>query len=302
MPALLERWRPMAVCHVLLGFLAVGPGTVASTAQGGIPGNSLREDYLLQYQALVNDGVSRTVAQWEDAWKSGKAAAVAALYLRNAMIVTGTGAVISGPAAIQEFFARNLLRLSDVRLRVYEVVGSGDLASVTGYFTYDVKFGSGGSYPSSVPFSMALLQQRDGSWKIRDQTGGDLPAWFTALDSLEPGMAAGETDTVRVRLAEAGGRPLRHVPVTFQVTHGGGTALPTVVFTDSAGVAAALVTTGGEPGINALLARAAVLPEEPLAFHVLTVKRIGDGDVRGGPWERSADSASGNRRPPPRRP
>jgi ketosteroid isomerase-like protein len=224
----------------------------------------------MQYQMVVNAGVTKLMEDWENACGTRNAAALASLYLKDAMIVSGTGSIVTGPAALQEYFARNLPRLGGLRLGLHEMVASGDLAYLTGYLTYDVSYPSGGSYPARVPYSMALMQQRDGSWRIRAQTGGDFPAVLVATDTLVDHMLAGTSDSVRVRLTDAMGKPYRHEPVTFEVVYGAGSVLPGVVMTDTSGYAGAEVTTAPRAGINTILARSGALPSEPLAFRAVT--------------------------------
>jgi hypothetical protein len=43
-----------------------------------------------------------------------------------------------------------------------------------------------------------------------------------------------------------------------------------MVFTDGDGLATAVMTTSSQAGINAAIARASVLPTEPLSFRVTT--------------------------------
>ena len=243
---------------------------VRAEGQAGVPGGARGDDYYLQYQMMVNAGVTKLMEDWENACNNRNPAQLASLYLKDAMIVSGSGSIVTGPADIREYFEKNLPRLTGLRLGIHELVASGDLAFLTGYLTYDVAYPSGGSWPGRVPYSMALMQQRDGSWKIRAQSGGDFPAILIATDTLEGHLLAGAADSVRVRLTDAMGKPYRKEPVTFEVVYGGGSVLPAVAFTDTAGYAATEVTTASQAGINTILARSGVLPNEPLAFRAVT--------------------------------
>jgi uncharacterized protein (TIGR02246 family) len=254
----------------MIGSLYLCAGTSPAAAQAEVPGAVRRENEALNYHATVNDAVKKAVTRWETACKNRDAAALAALYVKEGRIVTGTGSVLIGTDAIQDYFSRNLPRLSGLKLGYYEVNASGDLAYLAGYLTYDVSYPSGGTYPVSVAYSMALAQQRDGSWKIRVQSGGDFPAWFVTDRDLRAHMAPGEKDTVRVRLTDAGGKPMRNSLVSFEVDYGNGTISPNMAFTDGEGMATAVITTSPQAGINAAIARASVLPSEPLSFRVTT--------------------------------
>ncbi len=258
---------------VITGAVCLCAGASVAGAQAAVPGAVRRENEALTYHAQVNDAIKKVVTSWEAACKNRDAAAVAALYMRDARILTGTGSVVTGAQAIQEYFGRSLSRLGGLKLGYYEVNASGEVAYLTGYMTYDVSYPSGGSYPVSVPYGMALAEQRDGSWMIRVQSGGDFPAWFVVDDDLRAHMAPGEKDSVRVRLTDPGGTPLRHSLVSFEVVYGTGTISPNMVFTDSSGVASAVMTTGAKAGINSALARASVLPSEPLSFRVVTEEK-----------------------------
>jgi uncharacterized protein (TIGR02246 family) len=238
-------------------------------AQGGVPGGR-SDDGRLQYNMMVNDGVAGLVQQWETACNKRDPAAVAALYLRNAMIVGSTGSIVNGTEGLRAYFAKNLPRLSGFRLGFYEIVASGDLAYLTGYLTYDVLYPTGGTYPASVPYSLALVQQRNGTWLIRAQTGGDFPASLAIQDDLRPGLGPGESDSVRVQVTDATGKPIRHTQVAFEVVYGGGEASPVTALTDDSGYAGAEITTAPDPGINVVLARAAPLLNEPLPFRAIT--------------------------------
>ncbi|HUL70424.1 MAG TPA: SgcJ/EcaC family oxidoreductase [Gemmatimonadales bacterium] len=263
------RTRSIATA-ALFGSLCLCGNPSVATGQAEVPGAVRRENEALNYHATVNDAVKKAVTKWETACKNRDAAALAALYVKDGRIITGTGNVVIGADSIQGYFRRNLSRLNNLKLGYYEVNASGDLAYLAGYLTYDVSFPSGGTYPMSVPYSMALAQQRDGSWRIRVQSGGDFPAWFVTDRNLRAHMAPGEKDTVRVHLTDAGGNPMRNSLVSFDVEYGSGTISPNMVFTDGDGLATAVMTTSSQAGINAAIARASVLPTEPLSFRVTT--------------------------------
>jgi|GEM_PF-1086422 len=268
----LSGWNLRAVrgvgfaCLLVLAILV----PVGAEAQAGVPGGARGDDYYLQYQMMVNAGVTKFMEDWENACNNRNTAQLASLYLKDAMIVSGSGSIVTGPPAIREYFDQNLPRLGGFRLGIHEIVASGDLAYLTGYLTYDVAYPSGGSWPGRVPYSMALMQQRDGSWKVRAQTGGDLPAILIPIDTLEGHMLAGTADSIRLRLTDAMGKPYRREPVTFEVAYGGGSVFPVVALTDTMGYAATEVTTAAAAGINTILARTGVLPTEPLAFRAVT--------------------------------
>jgi len=254
----------------LMAALCLCADPSVAAGQAGVPGAVRRENEALNYHATVNDAVKNAVTKWETASRNHDAPALAALYVKDGRIITGTGDVVIGAEAIQEYFKRNLSRLSGFKLGYYEVNASGDLAYLAGYLTFDVSYPSGGTFPMSVAYSMALAQQRDGSWLIRVQSGGDFPAWFVTDRNLRAHMAPGEKDTVRVHLTDAGGKPIRNSLVSFQVDYGTGTISPNMTFTDVNGMATAVMTTSSQAGINAALARASVLPSEPLSFRVTT--------------------------------
>jgi len=255
---------------IVSGALCLCAGVSVAAGQAEVPGAVRRENEALNYHATVNDAVKKAVTRWETACKNRDAAALAALYMKEGRIITGSGNVVIGTDSIQSYFRRNLSRLNGLKLGYYEVNASGDLAYLAGYLTYDVSFPSGGTYPMSVAYSMALAQQRDGSWKIRVQSGGDFPAWFVTDRNLRAHMAPGEKDTVRVHLTDAAGNPMRNSLVSFDVEYGTGAISPNMVFTDGDGMATAVMTTASQAGINAALARASVLPSEPLSFRVTT--------------------------------
>ena len=91
---------------------------------------------------------------------------------------------------------------------------------------------------------------------------------FVTSESLEGEIGAPLPDPVAVRVLDSDGAPVTGVAVRFDAGDGSGSANPTLVETDAAGVATTTWTLGSAPGTQELTARVASLPEVMARFEV----------------------------------
>jgi len=103
---------------------------------------------------------------WQKAYNAGDAAALAALYTKDAKLMPPGVEPASGSAAIQAFFTKDIAQGAKNTLTTGDVVGSGDFALATGGWvanTSDGKHLDHGQY-------MTLYKKVDGGWKIYRDT------------------------------------------------------------------------------------------------------------------------------------
>ena len=133
----------------------------------------------LPLPALAQTGTADLRAQaekmdraWEKAYNAGDAAAVAALYTKDAKVMAPGAAPVSGTNAIQALFAAEMGQGVKDTLTQEDVVGFGDYALETGSY---VANSADGKHLDHGSF-MTLLKKVDGGWKIhRDTWNSSMP-------------------------------------------------------------------------------------------------------------------------------
>jgi uncharacterized protein (TIGR02246 family) len=109
---------------------------------------------------------------WEKAYNAGDAAALTALYTKDAKVMAPGAEVASGTSAIQKLFAADVAQGVKNTLTMGDVVGFGDYALETGTF---VATSAEGKHLDHGSF-MTLLRKVDGGWKIhRDTWNSSMP-------------------------------------------------------------------------------------------------------------------------------
>jgi uncharacterized protein (TIGR02246 family) len=127
--------------------------------------------------ALAQSGDLRAQAEkmdraWEKAYNAGDAAAVTALYTKDAKVMAPGADAASGTKAIQTFFEGDLAGGAKNTLQMEDVVGFGDYALETGKY---VATSADGKHLDHGTF-MTLLKKVDGGWKIhRDTWNSSMP-------------------------------------------------------------------------------------------------------------------------------
>ena len=117
--------------------------------------------------AAVKSAIASETAKFATAINTGKAADAAATYAEDAMILPPGSDVITGRAAIKEYFAAWIaLKPTDFKLTTVEVEVHGDIAIERG--TYSMKLtppGATAPVPDNGKYLVVWKKQSDGSWK-----------------------------------------------------------------------------------------------------------------------------------------
>jgi len=99
---------------------------------------------------------------WQKAYNSGEAAAVTALYAKDAVVMAPGAEPASGSSAIQAFFTADMKGGAKNALTLEDVVGFGDYALETGKW---VATSAEGKHLDHGQF-MTLYKKQGGGWKI----------------------------------------------------------------------------------------------------------------------------------------
>ena len=138
-----------------------------STVEPGVPHNSedLRED------------IRQNNARFEEAFTRQDAAALAALYTRDAQVMPSNSAPIVGPADIQAFWASVMQAgVKSARLETLDVDAGGDLAVETGRYQLVIQPPGGAQLTDEGKYLVVWCRQANGSWKLyRDMFSSNLP-------------------------------------------------------------------------------------------------------------------------------
>jgi uncharacterized protein (TIGR02246 family) len=109
---------------------------------------------------------------WEKAYNAGDAAALTALYTKDAKVMAPGAEAASGTKAIQALFEADVAHGAKNTLTQEDVVGFGDYALETGKY---VATSADGKHLDHGSF-MTLLKKVDGGWKIhRDTWNSSMP-------------------------------------------------------------------------------------------------------------------------------
>jgi uncharacterized protein (TIGR02246 family) len=109
---------------------------------------------------------------WQKAYNAGDAAALTALYTKDAKVMAPGAEAASGTKAIQALFEADVAQKVKNTLTLEDVVGFGDYALETGKF---VATSADGKHVDHGSF-MTLLKKVDGGWKIhRDTWNSSMP-------------------------------------------------------------------------------------------------------------------------------
>jgi len=109
---------------------------------------------------------------WQKAYNAGDAAALTALYTKDAKVMAPGAEAASGSKAIQALFEADVAQKAKNTLTQEDVVGFGDYALETGKY---VATSADGKHVDHGSF-MTLLKKVDGGWKIhRDTWNSSMP-------------------------------------------------------------------------------------------------------------------------------
>jgi len=120
----------------------------------------------------VRPQIEKVSKAWEKAYNSGDAAAVAALYTKDAKVMAPGAEAASGTKAIQAAFAADLAGGAKNALTTEDVVGFGDYALETGKW---VATSADGKHLDHGPY-VTLYKKEGGGWKLyRDIWNSAMP-------------------------------------------------------------------------------------------------------------------------------
>jgi uncharacterized protein (TIGR02246 family) len=110
--------------------------------------------------------VEKVAKAWETAYNAGDAAALAALYTKDAIYMPAGAEPVSGTKAIQAVFVTDLAQGAKNTLTTGDVVGFGDYALETGKW---VATSADGKHLDHGPY-MTLYKKEGGGWKLYRDT------------------------------------------------------------------------------------------------------------------------------------
>jgi uncharacterized protein (TIGR02246 family) len=99
---------------------------------------------------------------WEKAFNAGDAAAVAALYTKDAKVMAPGAEPVSGRKAIQDVFAADIAKGVKFDLTLEDAVGAGDYAAETGKW---VVTSADGKHLDHGPY-VTIHKKEGGGWKL----------------------------------------------------------------------------------------------------------------------------------------
>jgi uncharacterized protein (TIGR02246 family) len=121
---------------------------------------------MAQAKADLHAEIGKLDQAWQKAYNAGDAAALTALYAKDAKVMAPGAETASGSSAIQAFFTADMKAGAKNTLTQEDVVGFGDYALETG--TY-VATSAEGKHLDHGKF-MTFYKKADGGWKIYRDT------------------------------------------------------------------------------------------------------------------------------------
>ena len=116
--------------------------------------------------------IAKVDKAWEKAYNAGDAAALTALYTKDAKIMPPGADAASGTKAIQALYAADVAQGAKMALTQKDVTGFGDYALETGTFVATSKDGKHLDHG----LFMTFFKKVDGGWKIyRDTWNSSMP-------------------------------------------------------------------------------------------------------------------------------
>jgi uncharacterized protein (TIGR02246 family) len=131
--------------------------------------------------ATVRKAIEETNTQFVQAFQQGDAAAVAALYTEEAVLLPPNSGIIRGRTAVEETF-KSLIEMGvkDLSLTTVDVGGSGDMAYEIGRYALTVQPEGQAAMADSGKYVVVWKKQVDGSWKLH------VDIWNTSLPMAAP--------------------------------------------------------------------------------------------------------------------
>lgn len=123
--------------------------------------------------AQVRKTIEEMDAKFSEAFNAGDAAAIAAMYSEEAIVMPPNHESVQGTSAIQEVFSGFIsMGATNLTLKADEVMGAGDLVIETGKYSLSLP----GGLHDSGKYLVVWKKAADGSWKLhRDIWNSSLP-------------------------------------------------------------------------------------------------------------------------------
>lgn len=152
----------VALIPLLVGIGCEAPDTADTGAEGAaeMPGAPAVD------VAAIEAEVDQIRSDWIAAAERDDAAAVAALYADDAVVVGPAGQPAQGRQAIQEAFAADFPQATNLQVTSSDVEVSGDLVTDMGEFTQTVQTPDGQQQTVTGRYIVVLRRQADGAWRI----------------------------------------------------------------------------------------------------------------------------------------
>lgn len=122
-------------------------------------------------------GISQTSAQFEAAYNSGDAQAVAALYTEDGAVLPPGAPRIDGREGIAGLWQNFIdADVRDLDLETVELEASGDSATEVGRFTLTAPDGQGGRITAGGKYIVLWRRDADGVWRLHRDIWNNNPA------------------------------------------------------------------------------------------------------------------------------
>jgi uncharacterized protein (TIGR02246 family) len=116
----------------------------------------------------VRKAIEETNAKWAEAFNQGDAAAVAALYTDNAVLMPPNNEMIQGREGIQQFWNGAMqMGMTDVTLTTVDLEGSGNLAYEIAKYSLTIQPEGQEVMKDVGKYIVVWKRQEDGTWKIQ---------------------------------------------------------------------------------------------------------------------------------------
>ena len=113
------------------------------------------------------DEIAENDLAWETAFNTGDAAAIAALYTENAVVMPPDGTMLNGREEVQAFWQGFIdAGLSNADLVTVSLDDQGDTVNQIGTFTIDVPDGNGGTMVFAGKYVIVWKTGDDGAKRI----------------------------------------------------------------------------------------------------------------------------------------
>jgi hypothetical protein len=247
--------------------IAATAGAQGSTLPGGHP--TTIDAQRAQYSSAMRAEVDTLLVHLTADLKSRNAGWIASSYADGAVITLTDQNRIERRDEIKKYFARIFERAQGGALLVQDVTELRGGFRVQGQFLFQMRVAGGGDpYELVVPVALDMHPGAQNVLAIDAQAGGDVPI-ITALggDKVRS-IAVGKGDSLQVKVTDAAGIAIPNVPVTFNVSCGGGTVSPDTAKTSGEGIATTYFSAGTAARPECVEAVVSLLPEVPLQFRI----------------------------------